>query len=164
MIGTPKELLARAGGSVKPADIGFRYGPAASGGKAATSVAARWPSSRVSLTWNAKRKQYLVTTDGRPDVSPSGRQYSASTVVVQYVSTHQSGNRDVNGQATPVVDLVGQGSTTVLRDGLSWKGTWARKGVTAPTFFTVGKQPITFAPNGTVWVLLVAPGQGVSVR
>ena len=40
VIGNPKELLARAGGSVKPADIGFRYGPAAEGGKAATSVSA----------------------------------------------------------------------------------------------------------------------------
>ena len=70
-----------------------------------------------TLTWNAKRKQYLLATDGRPDVSPSGRQYSAGTVVVQYVATHKSGNRDVNGQPTPVVDLVGKGKVTVLRDG-----------------------------------------------
>lgn len=164
VIGNPKELLARAGGSVKPADIGFRYGPAAAGGKAATSVAARWPSSRVTLTWNAKRKQYLVTTDGRPDVSPSGRQYGAGTVVVQYVATHKSGNRDVNGQPTPVVDVVGSGKTVVLRDGRSWVGRWSRKGVTAPTSFTVGKAPLTFNPQGPVWVLLVAPGQTVTVR
>ena len=164
VIGNPKELLARAGGSVKPADIGFRYGPAADGGKAGTSVAARWPSSRVTLTWNAKRKQYLVTTDGRPDVSPSGRQYGAGTVVVQYVATHKSGNRDVNGQPTPVVDVVGSGKTVVLRDGKQWTGRWSRKGVTAPTSFTVGAQPLTFNPKGPVWVLLVAPGQGVTVR
>jgi hypothetical protein len=164
VIGTPKALLARAGGSVNPADIGFRYGEAASGGKAATSVSAKWPSSRVALTWNAKRKQYLLVTDGRPDVSPSGRQYSAGTVVVQYVSTHKSGNRDVNGQPTPVVDLVGKGKVTVLRDGLSWQGTWSRRGVTAPTAFTAGGQPLTFSPTGTVWVLLVAPGQKVTVR
>ena len=164
VIGTPKALLARAGGSVKPADIGFRYGKATPGGKPATSVAAKWPASRVALTWNAKRKQYLLTTDGRPDVSPSGRQYSAGTVVVQYVATHRSGNRDVNGQPTPVVDLVGKGKVTVLRDGLSWQGTWSRKGVTAPTVFTAGAQPLTFSPTGTVWVLLVAPGQSVTVR
>jgi hypothetical protein len=164
VIGNPKELLSRAGGSVRPSDIGFRYGPMASGGKAATSVAARWPSSRVTLTWNAKRKEYLVTTDGRADVSPAGRQYGASTVVVQYVTTRKSGNRDVNRQPTPVVTVVGRGAATVLRDGFSWKGTWSRKGVTAPTSFMVGSQPLTFAPKGTVWVLLVAPGQDVTIR
>jgi hypothetical protein len=164
VIGNPKELLARAGGSVKPADIGFRYGPAAPGGKTGTSVAARWPSSRVTLTWNAKRKQYLVTTDGRPDVSPRGGQYGAGTVVVQYVVTHTSGNRDRNGQPTPVVDVVGSGKAVVLRDGKSWQGRWSRKGVTAPTSFTAGSEVLTFNPKGPVWVLLVAPGQSVTVR
>ena len=164
VIGNPNELLARAGGSVKPADIGFRYGPAAPGGKTATSVAARWPSSRVTLTWNAKRKQYLVTTDGRPDVSPRGGQYGAGTVVVQYVATHKSGNRDRNGQPTPVVDVVGSGKAVVLRDGKSWQARWSRKGVTAPTSFTTGSEVITFNPKGPVWVLLVAPGQSVTVR
>ena len=136
---------------------------ATSGGKAATSVSAKWPSSRVALTWNAKRKQYLLATDGRPDVSPSGRQYSAGTVVVQYVTIHTSGNRDVNHQPTPVVDLVGSGKVTVLRDGLSWQGTWSRKSVTAPTAYSAGSQPLTFSPTGTVWVLLVAAGQSVTV-
>ena len=164
VIGSPTVLLARAGGSVRPADIGFRYGPAATGGTPATSVAARWPSSKVTLTWNAKRKQYLVTTDGRPDVSPSGRQYGAGTIVVQYVATHKSSNRDVNGQPTPVVDVVGSGKAVVLRDGTSWQGVWSRKGLTAPTSFTVGTQPLTFNPKGPVWVLLVAPGQAVTVR
>ena len=163
VIGNTKELLARAGGSVKPADIGFRYGPAAAGGAAATSVAARWPSSRVTLVWNAQRKQYLVTTDGRPEKSPKGRQYGAGTVVVQYVVTHKSGNRDVNGQPTPVVDVVGTGKAVVLRDGKSWQGRWSRKGVTSPTTFTVGTQPLTFNPTGPVWVLLVTTGQSVKV-
>lgn len=164
VIGNPKQLLARAGGSVKPADVGFRYGDAPAGGKAATSVAARWPSSRVSLAWSAKRKAYLITTDGRAEVSPSGKQYTAGTVVVQYVATHQSGNRDKNGQPTPVVDVVGKGKAVVLRDGRVWTGTWARKGLTAPTAFAVGGEPLTFDPEGPVWVLLVAPGQSVTIR
>ena len=59
---------------------------------------------------------------------------------------------------------MGSGSTVVLREGKSWRGTWSRKGLTAPTSFAVGKEPITFDPKGPVWVLLVAPGQKVSVR
>jgi hypothetical protein len=164
VIGNSRELLARAGGSVKPSDIGFRYGPAAPGGVAGSSVSAAWPSSRVSLAWNAQRKRYLVTTDGRPDVSPAGAQYGASTVVVQYVRTHASTNRDVNGQPTPVAEVVGGGKATVLRDGKVWQGTWQRPAAAAPTSFTAGGQPITFAPAGTVWVLLVAAGQPVTVR
>jgi hypothetical protein len=164
VIGDPKELLARAGGSVRPKDIGFRYGEATPGGKPATSVAVRWQSSRVSLVWDAKRKQYLLTTDGRKDVAPGGTQYGAGTVVVQYVKTRASGNKDVNGQRTPVVQVVGTGKATVLRDGQVWQAQWSRRSATAPTAFTVGKDPLTFAPKGPVWVLLVAPGQSVSVK
>lgn len=164
VIGNPKELLARAGGSVKPQDIGFRYGDLTPGGRAATSVAVRWASARVSLAWDTKRKQYLVTTDGRKDVSPAGSQYGAGTVVVQYVKTRPSGNKDVNGQRTPVVQVVGSGKATVLREGKAWDATWTRRSATAPTVFTAGGERLTFAPKGPVWVLLVAPGQSVAVR
>ncbi|WP_406832026.1 DUF3048 domain-containing protein [Pedococcus sp. KACC 23699] len=164
LIGDPKALLARAGGSVEPGDIGFRYGPATSGGTPATSVTARWPAATVSLRWNAKRGQYLVVTDGRPDVSPSGTQYGASTVVVQYVASKDSGNRDVNGRPTPVEQLVGSGRATVLRGGRVWQGTWSRSGATSPTTFTAGGKVVTFAPQGPVWVLLVPNGQDATVR
>ena len=163
VIGETKTLLARAGGSVRPKDIGFRFGPPASGGAAATSVTARWPGSRMTLTWSGKRKQYLVTTDGRPDVGADRVQHGASTVVVQYVKTRLSGNRDVNGMPTPVVQVTGTGQATVLRGGKAWRGTWSRKSATAPTSLTVAGKPVTMAPGGPVWVLLVAPGQSVTV-
>jgi hypothetical protein len=164
VIGTPKELLARAGGSVRPADIGFRYGPAIPGGGSGVAVSTAWPSSRVSLAWSPQRQQYLVTTDGRPETGPTGRQYGATTVVVQYVTTRPSGNRDVNGMPTPVVQLTGTGNATVLRDGHAWNATWSRQGLTAPTSFVAGGQRVTFAPTGPVWVLLVAKGQKVTIR
>lgn len=163
VIGNTERLLARAGDSAKPKDVGFRFGPASPGGRKATSVSARWPSSRVSLVWDAKRKQYLVTTDGKPDLDPKGRQYGAATVVVQHVSTRLSANRDVNGVATPVVTLTGKGKAVVLRGGKAWSGSWARTSATAPTTLTAGGKPIALAPDGPVWVLLVAPGQGVAI-
>ena len=164
LIGDPKALLARAGGSVEPRDIGFRYGPPTAGGAPATSVTARWPAATVSLRWDAKRGQYLVLTDGRPDVSPSGTQYGASTVVVQYVASKDSANRDVNGRPTPVEQLVGSGRATVLRGGRVWQGTWSRSGATSPTTFTADGQVVTFAPQGPVWVLLVPTGRVATVR
>lgn len=164
VIGDPKTLLARAGGSVKPRDIGFRYGPAVAGGTTAAGVTAVWPSSTVALKWDAARRQYLVTTNGKADKSPKGTQYGATTVVVQQVATRLSANRDVNGQRTPVVTVVGKGKADVLRDGKVWHGTWTRSSATAPTVFTSGGTRLTFAPSGPVWVLLVSPGQRVTVR
>lgn len=164
LIGDPKALLARAGGSVRPGDIGFRYGPPIAGGIAANSVTATWPAATVSLRWNAKRGQYLVVTDGRPDVSPSGTQYGAATVVVQYVTSKPSGNRDVNGRPTPVEQLVGSGKAVVLRGGRAWQATWSRASATSPTTFTAGGQVVTFAPQGPVWVLLEPTGRTATVR
>ena len=85
-------------------------------------------------------------------------------MVVQYVTTRLSGNRDVNGMPTPVVQLTGTGPATVLRDGRAWNATWSRKGLTSPTSFVSGGQVVTFAPTGPVWVLLVPKGQKVTVR
>lgn len=164
VIGDTTALLARARGSAKPKDIGFRFGPPAAGGVAATSVAARWPASRVTLTWSAKRRQYLVTTDGKPDVGADRVQNGASTVVVQYVTTRMSANRDVNGRPTPVVQVTGTGKATVLRGGKAWQGTWSRRTATSPTAITAQGKPVTMTPGGPVWVLLVAPGQSVAVR
>ena len=160
VIGNTKALLARARGSVKPRDVGFRYGDAAPGGTPATGVTASWPSSTVSLKWNAARKQYLVTTDGRADKSPKGTQYGATTVVVQYVTTRKSGNRDVNGQATPVVTVVGKGRADVLRDGKVWHGSWSRPRVTAPTAFTSAAPGSPSHPPGPCGCCWLHPANG----
>ena len=86
-------------------------------------------------------------------------------MVVQEVPAHLSDNRDVNGVQTPVVDLVGSGPATVLRDGQVWKGQWARPDLGSPTSYTAGGPggaPIPMA-SGPVWVLLVSAGQAVAV-
>lgn len=165
VIGDPKALLARAKGSVRPQDPGFEFGPAPPGGSAATSVAVRWPAARVAFAWDAGRKEYLLTTDGKPDADPEGKQLGAGTVVVQVVKTTASKNKDVTGAATPVVQLTGTGKVTVLRGGKAWQGTWSRQDLAGPTAFRGdGDARLTMAPEGSVWVLLVAPGQAVTVR
>ncbi len=162
VIGSPPALLARAGGSVPPADVGLRFGPASPGGVPAAQVSTRWPASGIQLSWDPGRRRYLVTTDGTPDVDADGTQHAAATVIVQVVDTHLSQNRDVNGVQTPVVDVVGGGAATVVRDGLAWTGEWSRPTAEAPTSFTANGQPIAMAP-GPVWVLLVPSGQAAQV-
>ena len=162
VIGSPSALLARAGGSRVPADAGLRFGPASPGGVPATHVATRWPASGVELSWDPGRQRYLVTTDGKPDVDADGTQHGAATVIVQVVSSHLSQNRDVNGVQTPVVDVVGQGAATVVRDGRAWSGIWSRPTTDAPTSLTADGQTLALAP-GPVWVLLVPQGQAAQV-
>jgi hypothetical protein len=81
------------------------------------------------------------------------------------VRTTASKNKDVTGAATPVVQLTGTGRVTVLRGCRAWQGTWTRDGLTTPTSFTGGGgEALTADPAGSVWVLLVASGQAVTVR
>lgn len=162
VIGFPAQLLARAGGSAPPGDNGFRYGPAPAGATPTSMLATRYPGAALSFAWNPQRAQYLVTTDGRPEIS-DGAQVGAATVVVQRVQTYASGNRDVLGNVTPVVKAVGSGEAVVLRGGQAFRGTWARPSAQAPTTFTTAAgQPMTFAP-GPVWVLLVPAGQAYTL-
>ncbi|MEP6799382.1 MAG: DUF3048 domain-containing protein [Lapillicoccus sp.] len=163
VIGTTQTLLARAGGSVTPLDPGLRYGPALPGGTPGTSVETAWMASRIALVWDAGRKRYLVTTDGRPDIDADGTQHGAASVIVQVVHTYLSANRDVNGVQSPIAEVVGSGAATVLRDGRAWSGTWSRATPTAPTAYAIGGQDIPLAA-GPVWILLVPQGQAASVH
>ena len=164
LLGDPAALLARAGGSAPPGDIGFRFGPSTSGGLSATSLETAYGHSSVSFTWDPTQRRYLLTTDGRPELVADGGQVGAQTVIVQSVTVRESANRDVNGIPTPVASLVGQGSVTVLREGQQWSGQWSRPALAAPTSLqTADGRPITLA--GTpVWVLLVPQGQPATVR
>ena len=162
VMGDTTALLARAGGSVPPQDPGFRFGAALTGGTAGSTVATAWQNSKISLAWDAARKQYLVTTDDRPDMDADGTQHGASTVVVQVVPTHLSQNRDVNGVQSPVAEVIGTGPATVLRSGLAWAGQWSRANAAAPTDFTSGGKTVPMA-SGPIWVLLVPQGQAVTV-
>ncbi len=162
VIGTTAVLLARAGTGATSGDPGFRFGPPSPGGAPATLVSTSWPAARIRLDWDPGSHTYLVTMDGQPDVDADGARHAAATVVVQHVPSHLSQNRDVNGVQTPVVDLVGQGPVTVLRDGQQWSGQWSRPQPGAPTDVVANGQPIAMAA-GPVWVLLVPDGQAVGV-
>jgi len=121
-----------------------------------------WAASRISLSWDAAQKRYLVTTDGRPDIDADGTQHGPATVIVQQVHTYLSANRDVNGVQSPVAEVVGSGAVTVLRDGQAWAGTWSRPTPGAPTAYRSGSAAIPLA-SGQVWILLVPQGQAVQV-
>ena len=164
-MGKPSVLLDRAGDSAKARDIGFTFASAApAGGWAATTLKARWPSSSLGAEYDAAKKNYALTLNGRSARAAEGGVQRATTIVVQYVKVTDSGYGDKFGGRTPMSSTVGSGTGLVLRNGQAYKMRWSRPTPTAETSFTnLAGQPLPFAP-GQIWVALVNAKTPVSVR
>ncbi|NJP71967.1 DUF3048 domain-containing protein [Streptomyces sp. C1-2] len=149
----PRELMGSAPGADALTN-GFRFGAAPSGGTPESARTVRFPAARFTFTWSGDRERWLVSTDGRPTVNPEGDRVAPATVVVQYVSVHDSTFHDYLGSATPYTETVGAGRAQVLRDGRSYEGHWKRDTATQGTKFTTPEgAPLNFA-KGQVWVVL----------
>ncbi|MEV0402305.1 DUF3048 domain-containing protein [Actinoallomurus sp. NPDC050550] len=155
----PKQLLAKATSATRARDIGFRFGPAPSGGTPTTSFTARFPSTSFVFRWSAKERRWLASQDGRPDRAAEGGQLGGQTIVVQRARTTRSPFHDFLGNYTPLIQTVGTGTATVLRDGKAYDARWSRPSETKGTTFTTPSgQPMTFAP-GQVWIVIVNAGR-----
>ncbi|MCO5974218.1 DUF3048 domain-containing protein [Actinoallomurus soli] len=159
---SPQELLAKAPGATTARDIGFRFGAAPPGGTATTSYTARYPSSTLVFHWSAGEHRWLVSQDGRPDQAAEGGRLGGQTVVVQRVRTTRSQFHDFLGNYTPLMQTVGTGTATVLRDGKAYDARWSRASEDQGTTYTTPSgRPMTFAP-GQVWIVLVNAGRPVT--
>lgn len=162
LYGSPRELLARAHGAATARDIGFRFGPAPAGGRPVATYEARYPSASFVFHWSAGAKRWLVSQDGRSDNAAEGGRLGARTIVIQRARTTRSQFHDFLGNYTPLVNTVGTGTATVLRDGKAFDARWSRSSETTGTIFTTADgHPMTFA-SGQVWIMLVNSGKPVS--
>ncbi len=162
LMGDPAAFVAALPARTAP-DIGFRFGPAAPGGKPMSSITASYPQASIGATWDPGSGRWLMSLDGRAAPAAEGGQLSAATVVVQYVDVEDSGYVDVVGSPTPLVRTVGSGPAVVLRDGVGYDATWSRPfPLTRTGFSGANKLPIPFAP-GPVWVLLVNKANPIAV-
>lgn len=156
---SPRTLLARAKGASKAHDIGFRFGPAPSGGRPVKKFTARYPAASFVFRWSASDRRWLVSQDGRADKAAEGGQLGGQTIVIQRARTTRSVFHDFLGNYTPLVQTVGTGKATVLRDGKAYDARWSRPSEKAgTTFTTTSGQPMTFAP-GQVWIVLINSGK-----
>ncbi|MFE5633274.1 DUF3048 domain-containing protein [Streptomyces sp. NPDC056543] len=150
----PGRALAAAPDAQDAKDIGFRFGPAPSGGEPVNERTVRFPASRYTFTWNATEKNWRVAMDGRPARTTDEGQVTASTVVVQYVTIRSSRFHDVLGSVSPYTETVGSGRALVLRDGRAHDARWNRPAAGDGTAFTTPDgAPLNFAP-GRTWVVL----------
>lgn len=152
------QLLAESRGASKAHDIGFRFGPAPSGGKPASSFSVSYPAASFGFRWSARRSSWLVGMDGTPAGSVEDGQLAAATVVIQYTRVGTSRFLEA-GTRPPYAYTVGSGRAVVLRGGHSYAATWSRPEPDGgTTFTTAGGQPMTFA-RGQVWIVLAyGPG------
>ncbi|MEU4799337.1 DUF3048 domain-containing protein [Streptomyces sp. NPDC023327] len=149
----PKALLRSMPKADRPADIGFRFGPAPAGGTPMARMAVDYDLASHTFDWSADEGRWLASFDGAPARSTSGARLGARTVVIQYVTMRSSRYKDYTGAVTPYIETVGGGEALVLRDGKSYPTRWARPSATAGTTFTLpdGRR-MPFAP-GQVWIV-----------
>ncbi len=150
-----RQLLAEAPGASRAHDIGFRFGPAPAGGRAATSFSVSYSAARFMFRWSAKDGRWLAWMDGAPARAAEGGQLGAPTVVIQYTKVRTSRFLEA-GMRPPYAESTGSGSGVVLRGGQAYLIRWSRPGADGGTTFTTPSgQVMTFA-RGQVWVVLAA--------
>ncbi len=155
LYGRTRQLLAEAPGASKAHDIGFRFGPAPSGGRPAASFSVSYPATAFAFRWSARDGRWLLWMDGRPAGATEGGQLGAPTVVIQYTRVRTSRFLEA-GARPPYAESTGAGTGVVLRGGQAYAIRWSRPDADGgTTFTTMSGQAMTFAP-GQVWVVLAA--------
>ncbi|MCU4187048.1 DUF3048 domain-containing protein [Acidiferrimicrobium sp. IK] len=150
--------------SAPPAPL-FAYRPGSApltnpGVGSATSVSVGWPATSVSWTYSAAAGVYTRVQNGAPDTDITGRQVTATNVIVQPVQYTTSATGYESGVFTiiPEGQLLGTGPVWVLSGGKVVQGTWKRTSLTTPATYTDSAgQPIPLAPGNT-WVELTNAG------
>jgi hypothetical protein len=150
-----RQLLAEASGASKAHDVGFRFGPAPSGGRAASSFSVSYPAASFMFRWSARYGRWLVWMDGTPADATEGGQLGAPTVVIQHTKVRTSRFLE-QGSRPPYAESTGTGTAIVLRGGMAYDIRWSRPAPDGGTMFTTPSgQPMTFAP-GPVWIVLTS--------
>ncbi|MFE5715713.1 DUF3048 domain-containing protein [Streptomyces sp. NPDC056501] len=154
----PARALATDPGAPNAQDIGFRFGPAPTGGTAVDSSTVRFPAARYTFTWSAADRAWRVAMDGREARATDSGPLTPETVVVQRVTIRPSRFQDRFGAVSPYTETTGSGTALVLRDGRSYEARWSRPSAAADTTFTTPSgAPLAFAP-GQTWVVLAPRG------
>jgi hypothetical protein len=112
------------------------------------------PSSRASWEWRAG-EGFVRFQDGTLARLVDGSPVTTENVLVMSVTIGRTQFVDVAGNPTPDVDVVGQGTAWLLRDGKLVTGTWRRPAASDPVqVLGADGEPIPLHP-GRTWVELL---------
>jgi Protein of unknown function (DUF3048) N-terminal domain/Protein of unknown function (DUF3048) C-terminal domain len=150
-----QQLLAEAPAASEAHDIGFRFGPAPTGGRATRSFSVSYPAAKFTFTWSATAGRWLVSMDGASARAAEGGQLSAPTVVIQYTKVRTSRFLEA-GIRPPYAESTGSGTAVVLRDGQAYDVRWSRPDPNGGTTFTTASGQLMTFSRGPVWIVLAA--------
>ncbi|MFC3687445.1 DUF3048 domain-containing protein [Aquipuribacter hungaricus] len=158
VMGSPGQLLARVPDAGVAVDVGFRFGPAPSGGRDVDSASYSWRAAEIGVAWSAEEDRWLLSMDGRASTAAEGGRLGADTVVFQQVEVVGSPYVDVTGARSPEVRPVGEGEVLVLRDGQAHAGRWSRPAPEDPTTYTTPAGEVLHLDAGRTWVVFTSAG------
>lgn len=124
------------------------------------------PNASVAWSYSPQFGQWVRTQNGTADVDSSGRQLSATNIVVLFINYVVTGMATGEGvPATPIPGgiMTGTGQALFLSGNQVVKGTWNRTSLTSPATYADGSgAPIQLAAGNT-WVELLPIGNVPSV-
>jgi len=143
----------------------FTYSNTVPSGTRASSVHIPFSTySEETWRYDPATKQYLLYYSGSKAMLQSGRQITASNIVIQIVHVFYGPYVENSFGALEVqAHLITKGLLEVLRDGVIIKGTWERQSLTSPTRLIASNgQTIPLSP-GRTWVDLVPSAIKVTI-
>ncbi len=112
----------------------------------------------VAWRWDPARGVFIRDLAGEPHVVKGGAPIEAVNVVVQEVSTR------VGEAGRLSLDLIGEGTARIYRDGLETVGTWRKDSFEDRTkFFDESNAAIEFN-RGTTWIEVVTPTTDITYQ
>lgn len=149
------QLVADKGLSISTSkSMGWDFGALPDGGRDISSVRMSWPASFYDAHWSQQENRWLFDHSGKVDVTESGKQLGAKTLVIQLVSITDSIFRDKVGGVTPFSATVGEGLGYILRNGKVFKAQWSRPtAASGTTWRMLSGEKIPFE-TGQIWVAL----------
>ncbi len=138
----------------KVKSVGFTFGSIGNFGAAITDVKVKWPAADYEASWSATEKRWLLSHDGKPDLSVAGTQLGSPTLIIQNVSITNSIFKDREGGITPFSNTVGIGTGYLLRDGKAIPVNWNRPTATDGTTWTLADNTPANLNPGQIWIML----------
>ncbi len=110
----------------------------------------------VRWSFNPADGNFLRFVSGTPQLDlNTGKQVSASTVIIQYVTVGATSLRDVRGATTPDLGIVGSGRAQVFTCGLMFDANWEKLSRASHTVFRDNSGKVIKIKPGSVWVEIV---------
>jgi hypothetical protein len=162
-----REYLS-AKGWERPVQLrGFCFSQEVPAGEMAKEVSIPYPAtSAVTFQYDESSGRYLRWVQGAPHLDrESGKQLSASNVIVQFVPHEKTDIvEDTNGATSIRIVMTGRGEAWLFRDGVVLKGFWERNGKKEMTRFLDSSGRELCLKPGQTWVELVPPGYEIAYK